>query len=88
MGKTSSSSWARTIGGALANLQHGLDEVTEWGFKKMKQVGKRKKSDPSTESTPLRAAKGALGFLGEAGDAFYKEYESLKAVIFFPPPKK
>lgn len=76
--KNSAASWARVVGNSFAHLQHSVDKVTEWGFKKMKEAAKTKKSAPKDENVAMKGARGVVGFLGEAGDAFYRKYEDLK----------
>lgn len=81
------SPWANIIGGGLAHLQDGLDKLTAWGFKKMRQAGEAEEKVPAESAKKeenkyfkmaKKAGKTALSFLGSVGDAFYDEYGRLK----------
>lgn len=77
----SATAWARTLGAGLANIQHGVDTLAEWGFKQLKSAGESPKKD-RTKNRYLRCvkhiSKGAVGFLGQLGDNYYEKYEELK----------
>lgn len=77
----SAKAWARTLGAGMANIQHGVDTLAEWGFKQLKTAGEPPKKD-RTKNRYLRSAKritkGTIGFLGQLGDNYYKKYEELK----------
>lgn len=78
--KKKTSSLAAFLGTSYAHVQHGIDLVIGWGFRKMKEQGidsghnKAKKPVSKVEST----VRSALHFLGSAGDAYMKKYEELK----------
>ena len=66
---------AETIGKGYAYIQHGIDRVIGWGFKKMRDV-------ESPEEKPsgkiVHAGKKIVSFVGKAGDAYYETYDKLK----------
>lgn len=76
-----STGMAAATGKAFAHVQHGMDRLTEWGLKKMRETGT---TPPSAEpKNPhvrriVRAGKGVLNFLGSTGEAYYRNYEELK----------
>lgn len=73
----------KVIGGGLAYVSHGIDRLTEWGFRKMKEAGDAqdpKKIEPKNKYArgALKTGQTILGVLGSAGDAYYRTYEGLK----------
>jgi hypothetical protein len=77
------SPWARLLGDGLARVQHGVDGLVRWGFRRLESVDRDHHVIEVDESHPYvtkakKVAKGTLGFLGEAGIAYYKAYEKLK----------
>ncbi len=77
-----SSSWAKLIGKAGANLQHGVDECCSWGLTQVRKIGERKDTPKKKQNKYLfgakRAGRGVLKFFGQAGESYYKEYGKLK----------
>lgn len=79
------SSTPREIGSFLARVQAKFDEWFEYGFKKLKEIGKEKKplQRPAAKAPfkekAVRAAQTSAEFLGEVGETYYKTYEKLKA---------
>ena len=70
------------IGKGLAHVQHGMDRLTEWGFRKMREassVSQKVKHADSKTARVAAAGRALLGFLGRAGEAYYKTYEMLKS---------
>lgn len=74
---------ARKVGKVLAHLQSTLDDVVEWGFKKMREAGDREEEMPKEPETLGEKGRSALKktakFLGQTGESFYESYEKLKA---------
>ena len=73
----------RLVGGSLAYVSHGIDRLTEWGFRKMKEAGDAKttkKIAPKNKYArgAMKTGQMILGALGSAGDAYYRTYEGLK----------
>lgn len=66
---------AEALGSAYARLQHGIDRVVGWGFRKLRDTDR---PGASPEGRLLKAGKGILGFIGRAGDAYYETYDRLK----------
>lgn len=73
---------AEVVGGGFAVLQHGIDKVVTWGFRKMKDVQQGTDPEKDIENPHLQKAaklgRGLLGFVADAGQAYYKSYEELK----------
>jgi len=72
---------AKLLGASYAHFQHGVDQLIEWGFKKLKQSSIKKDNEPAPQTRTgkaLRAGKSIMGFIGDTGDAYYKTYEKLK----------
>lgn len=77
------SNWAKVIGHGFAHVQHGIDKLTIWGFKKMREAAKDAPKKDAKDAAGWKgktkiAAKRTFSFLGETGDEFYKKYEELK----------
>lgn len=71
------------IGHGYAHVQHGMDLVIEWGFKKIKETEKQQKADtieqkPTYTGRVKTAARGVFGFIGTAGQSYFAKYEELK----------
>ena len=70
------------VGGGFAVVQHGIDKVITWGFKKMKDAEQGTNPDADIENPHLRKAakigRGVMGFIADNGQAYYKSYEELK----------
>ncbi len=76
-------SWGRRLGSGLAHVQHAVDNIFLWGFRKVRDLGAAKDSPRLARDHPAlrraaRVGKGLLSFLGEAGDAYYRKYAELK----------
>ncbi len=76
-------SFSRQIGKFLAKIQTKFDDWFEFGFKKLKETGKKEKKDLPPDA-PLKdkavhAAQTSAEFLGEVGETYYKTYQKLKA---------
>ena len=82
MAQSELDAWAKLLGRAGAHVQDSLDQVADWGFKKIQEAGaqpKRKKKHRNPYvATVASVGKGALHFVGSVGNAFYSEYDSLK----------
>ena len=80
--KPSKRNWATIVGSGLAHVQNTVDEVADWGFKKMNELGakpvKSKKSEKKVVTNARRAGHFALKFLGSTGEAYFEKYGELK----------
>lgn len=74
---------AKKFGKLLAYLQSTVDDVAEWGFKKMREAGIQEEEMVKEPETLQEKGKVALKktahFLGQTGESFYETYEKLKA---------
>ncbi|MBD3330586.1 hypothetical protein GF354_03590 [Candidatus Peregrinibacteria bacterium] len=74
---------SRKLGKGLAYVQSGLDDIVDFGFKKMREYGEdekvKKKEDPSLKGKVFKGMKAVFGVLGNMGESFYDEYEKIKA---------
>lgn len=87
------SPFSKLIGSSLAHIQSLADDVSHYGFRKLKQLGKDKNKavDPTSvdnESSESQAGvrseamglvKGIARFLGDSGETYYDTYEKIKA---------
>ena len=83
MGKKPGNFWADSIGHGLAHVQDAIDDVSKWGFQKMRSAGenktpKKQKNENKYIYGAKKLGKTSLGFLGNIGDAFYDKYSDLK----------
>lgn len=79
---TQKSPASRKIGTVLAKVQLLVDDVFEFGFKKLKIFGSKNKAPKNPETLTEKAADFAqksAGFVGEVGSSYYEEYQKLKA---------
>ena len=81
--KSMKKSVPQKIGSTLAVFQGLCDDLMQFGFKKLKQAGKKKPGPKKDVKTVIgkskKYARLSAGFLGEIGDSFYKTYEEIKA---------
>lgn len=69
--------FSQLLGKGCAHVQNGIDEVVDWGFKKLKKIEKNpKKKD---EHTLVKITRKIGGFIGDAGTEYYKEYKRIKS---------
>lgn len=73
---------SRKIGQFLAKIQATIDDWFEFGFRKLKEVGKSHSKPP--EAAPIKdkavhAAQKSAEFLGDVGETYYKTYKKIKA---------
>ncbi len=68
------------MGSLLALLQHGADQVIEWGFHSLEKIPEDKKAQQKKGmiGNILRFGKGSVRFVGRMGSAYYQRYEELK----------
>lgn len=66
----------KIIGDGLAYVQHGVDVVLNWSFKKLKETSKPKPT--GDEHVAVKTAKKVGGFFGDIGTEYYAKYEHLK----------
>ena len=64
------------LGKGCAHIQDGLDQVVDWGFKKLKKL--EETPPKKDEHEFLKATRKDGGFIGELGTEYYKEYEKIK----------
>lgn len=79
---TQKSPTSRKIGSALAKVQLLVDDIFEFGFKKLKVFGKKSPTTLPPETLTEKAAdiaQKSAGFIGEVGSSYYEEYQKLKA---------
>lgn len=79
---TDKSPTSRQIGSVLAKLQLFVDDVFEFGFKKLKVFGTKNVAPKNPETIKEKAADFAqksAGFVGDVGSSYYEEYQKLKA---------
>lgn len=69
------SKFSHLMGKGFAHLQDGFDQISAWGFNKLKKVDSAPKED---EHEIVKASRKVGGFLGELGSEYYNEYERLK----------
>lgn len=74
---------SRKIGSFLARLQVFIDNVFEFGFKRLKAFGGKKRLLPEKPETLKGKAVGfahkSASFIGDVGSAYYEKYQKLKA---------
>lgn len=75
---------SRKIGSVLARFQVFVDNVFEFGFKKLKAYGGKKRPPLEKPETLKGKAVGfahkSASFIGDVGSAYYEKYQKLKAV--------
>ncbi|MBP9718649.1 hypothetical protein KBD59_05135, partial [Candidatus Gracilibacteria bacterium] len=80
---TQKSSFPRKLGSFLAKVQAVVDDVIEFGFKKLKSVNKKPTPPPPPDAKikdkVIHAAHVGAGFIGEAGESYYETYQKIKA---------
>lgn len=70
------------IGSILARLQAFIDDVFEFGFKKLKALGKKKpkiKDPESIKDQAVDIAHKSAEFIGDVGSSYYETYQKIKA---------
>ncbi len=79
---TEKPSISQKIGSNFAVLQTYVDNVFEFGFKKLKTFGKESQPIENPETLKEQATElvhKSAGFIGDVGSSYYDTYQKLKA---------